>query len=118
MAGGRYRSKADQRRETTASKYIKMRSAMVKIRIAVGLGEKAKTEDVIEAVKKLVADVKERKIRLELAKLEAELDLRGGRGVELAERIDELRAELESDDEEGEGEGEEDKPWWEKVDKD
>lgn len=111
--GGRYKSNAEKRRETTASKYIKMRSAMVKIRIAVGLGEKAKTEDVVEAVKKLVRDTKERKIRLELTQLEAEFERAGGRGIELAERIDELRAELE---EEGEGEGEGDRPWWEKED--
>ena len=32
--------------------------------------------------------------RAELAELEAELDAAGGRGVELAERIDELRADL------------------------
>jgi len=37
-------------------------------------------------------------LREELAQLEAEFARAGGRGVELAERIDELRAELEGEE--------------------
>ena len=53
---GRYETRAEKTRQSITSKYLKIRKAMVEIRILLGLGERAKLEDIIEAVKELVAN--------------------------------------------------------------
>jgi len=51
----RYKTRAETNRESLILKYMNMRKAMVEIRVALKLGERAKVEDVVEAVKQLVA---------------------------------------------------------------
>lgn len=58
---GRYKTRSDVRNESIALKYVRMRGAMVDIRILLGLGERAKLEDIVEAVKKLAAKNEERR---------------------------------------------------------
>lgn len=43
------------------SRYMKIRKALIEIRIAVGLPDKAKLEDIVAAVKELVARDGEKK---------------------------------------------------------
>ena len=52
---GRYKTRSDVRNESIALKYVRMRGAMVDIRVALGLGERVKLEEIVEAVKELVA---------------------------------------------------------------
>lgn len=71
---------------------------MVEIRILVGLDSKAKVEDVVEAVKGLLGERVKGNLRKELARLEAALERRGGRGAALEEQIAGLRARIEEEE--------------------
>ena len=54
MAGGRYRSKADLRQEGLAIRNINMRNSLVRVRIALGLGERTSINDLVQASEKLL----------------------------------------------------------------
>ena len=55
MAGGRYRSKADLRQEGLAIRNINMRNSLVRVRIALGLGERTSINDLVQASEKLLS---------------------------------------------------------------
>jgi len=57
----RWKTRSQKTQESIISKYMKMRKAMIEIRITVGLPDRAKLEDVVNAVKELAAKNEERR---------------------------------------------------------
>lgn len=57
----RWKTRSQKTQESIISKYMKMRKAMIEIRITVGLPDRAKLEDVVNAVKELAEKNEERR---------------------------------------------------------
>lgn len=51
---GRYKSRGQKAQDGLITRYMKLRRAMVEVRKLVGLGDKAKLEEIVEAVRELV----------------------------------------------------------------
>jgi len=95
---GRFKSRAHKAQDSIGLRYSKARNAIIEIRILLGLSPKSSLDDVVRGVKDLVGKKVTGNLRKELERLEVALEERGGRGVMLAERIDELRAKLEEEE--------------------